>query len=46
MVIGTGDFTGRMYVWMWATKNIKKGEELYYNYGEEYWEGKTYGPYE
>jgi hypothetical protein len=26
-------------VWIWSTKNIKPGEEITYDYGEEYFEG-------
>ena len=26
-------------VWIWSTKNIKPGEEIAYDYGEEYFEG-------
>jgi SET domain-containing protein len=29
----------RRRVWIWATKNIKPGEEITYDYGDEYFEG-------
>jgi len=36
--VGRGDLEGRLYVWMYATRNIKKGEELFFYYGHKYWE--------